>query len=129
MREFPEHDEIEMMLLGRLDAVKADAEALELLRARVARNPDDAWAWRELAHRAMSTKSASAAEIEAASRQAQRVAPHAAATSFLLARRLERDGHFREAIEQLCEGLRLEPENYFGYTRVCDLLPRLPKDG
>lgn len=124
----PDHDEMELILLGALDAVNADAEALDLLRRRVRRNPDDAWAWRDLAHRLLSIPDAGGAEIDEAVREASRVAPLTAAMKFLLVRLHERDGRIREAIEELCEAVRLEPESHYGYTRACDLLPRLPKE-
>lgn len=134
--ERPGHDELELILISWLDHAGEDDEAYALLQQRTRRHGEDAWAWRELAYRALARQAACPAEaperaayeqaVDEAERQACRIAPDDAATVYLTARRRERAGDHDGAVALYFKGLELEPENSYGYGRICDLLPRLP---
>lgn len=113
--EHPDHELFEDLLLERLDA--SDDRYLAMIRARVARNPQDAYAWRQLAHalvdaatllpktgRAEVTKALAEAAAEC-----ERTAPNAAETFTVKARIRQLEGDWDGALDAYERALEREP--------------------
>ncbi len=106
------------------------------LDRRLADNPLDAWAWRELAHwlvdrlatRPDSGQDALRRELGEAVAQADRLAPQDPATLFVHGRVAELDGRWSEAIEAMMQGLEVAPDFGPAYGAAWDNAANLPAD-
>jgi len=105
------------------------------VRARLKRNAQDAWAWRELGHlligraEGVSTdrRQALEPEIQEAVEQARRLSPREAATLYLQSRLAEMRGQWEHSIELLLRGLRIEPESSYAYGKAWENSSNLPR--
>ncbi|HSA24111.1 MAG TPA: hypothetical protein P5076_21805, partial [Myxococcota bacterium] len=115
--ERPGDDEVELLLYETLRRQTQTREADTLLRARLRRNPEDAWAWRELGFRLLDRESAEspagvdrAEELRQAVARAVALSPGAPATRMLQAEQASARGEHAEAVAWTLEALAVAPE-------------------
>jgi tetratricopeptide (TPR) repeat protein len=133
-RQRPDDEEFEFIQYDQLRASYRDENQEAFVRLRLKRNPQDAWAWRELGHilvgrcecLAPSRRGELLPQVEEAVAAAKRLAPNDAATAYLSARLAEMQGRWEECIELLLGGLRVEPESGFAYGRAWENSANLP---
>ena len=122
------HEEFEELLVDALRRSSEKAEAEQIVRTRLDRNPLDAWAWRELAYLLLEKfelsgaedRKAILAEIEQIAAEAQRLAPQQAPTYILRSHLAEAHGQYAEAAELLLEAASAEPETGYCYDHAWD---------
>ena len=122
------HEEFEELLIDVLRRSSERDEAEQVVRARLDRNPLDAWAWRELAYLLLEKfelsgaedRKAILAEIEQIAAEAQRLAPQQAPTYILRSHLAEAHGQYAEAAELLLEAASAEPETGYCYDHAWD---------
>lgn len=137
LRERPGHDDLEHVHYDALRDVFDDDEATALLAARVARNPQDAWAWRELGHayvdrasvRTGADRDEALARGDEALAQAIRLAPDLPATLALAARLEHARGQHAEAVQLLLGAVDLDPSFSFAYARAFEWSEGLSREG
>ncbi len=107
---------------------------VRLLRTRVKRNPDDGWAWRELAFHAMNVFEQAGPSrrerlqpwIATCLAEAERVSHGSAATLRMQALWLEDSRRWRDAVEAYVEAAAADPSNFYGFRRAWECAARLP---
>lgn len=131
----PDDEEFENLYYDQLRTACQDEQQEEFVRARLKRNQQDAWAWRELGHLLLSRaecldpakREPIYQEIRQAVQHAVRLSPHEASTVFLQARLAEAEGQWPQAIEQILSALRIEPESPIAYHRAWEDCANLPR--
>ncbi|NLF30074.1 MAG: tetratricopeptide repeat protein [Planctomycetes bacterium] len=135
-KERPDDEGFEFIYYDQLRAVFRIDEQEAFIRARLRRNAQDTWAWRELAHLLIGRAECLDAarrepvlrKVEKAVRLAVRLAPHEADTLFLQARLAEVQGRWKRSIVLLLEGLSLQGEVSFAYGRAWENSANLPRE-
>jgi cellulose synthase operon protein C len=134
MRERPENEDIEDLFCEHVDFPVW--RKLRVLKARLKRNRDDAWAWRELVFAAISEFESSDGayrrrlqqRINEYLEEAIRLTAVDAAT--LRARGLwyEAQGEWQQAKTVYLEAIRIDPGNFWAYRRAFEIAARFPAE-
>ncbi len=130
------HERFEELYLEQLRQNFRLREAIDLLRARLKRNPLDVWAWRELGHNLMEEASRlppdKAAEVRREAEEigvrVQELCPHEAATQIYVSRLAKGRGEWERAAELLLEAAELDPMLAFCYEHVWEYAEHLPSE-
>lgn len=132
--EHPGHDEIEQMHCDMLDQVSSEegGKKYRLLLRRLKRNPEDAWAWREVVFFCISeyrqTEGARQKRlmrrIDRFLSQCERTAPDSAATLRARAEWYEARGEWTQALSNWLESISREPGAGYGPHKILELLVR-----
>lgn len=134
LSEHPAHDELEQAHCDMLDRVAfRTGEKYRLLLRRLKRNPEDAWAWREIAFLSIGAYRQTAAaqqkriakRVERFLAESERTAPGDTATLRVRAEWDEANGRWLQALEGWVESSVREPDSGYGYLQILELLPRL----
>jgi predicted Zn-dependent protease len=134
LAEHPAHDEMEALYCHQLDRISyLSWHKYSVMLRRVKRNPEDGWAWRELAFCAMY-------DFERAGERRQKrltprivhfldrcncIAPGDAATLRAWAQWSETRGEWSQAVDQWLEAIDRDPANIYAYRRAWDCASRL----
>lgn len=127
--DHPGHDELEQLYIQYLDQTFLPRrKKYSLLLRRLKRNPEDSWAWRELAFGCIADYEAEDGRrrerlkrrIPNLIEQCERTAPQDAATLRVLAQWCEARGEWTEAVENWLESIDREPYNSYSYRKVWD---------
>ena len=127
LAERPGHEDLELLYCTHLDGNNEPWwKKAMLLRRRLKRNPDDAWAWRELASGYVDAYRCADAKRQAKLRprvvssiaECERTAPDAAATLRVTATWLEARGEWRDAAALWLESIDRDPGTLDGYRRA-----------
>jgi len=124
MRERPENEDFEELFCEYADDHRW--RKLRVLKTRVKRNPDDAWAWRELAFIVIPMfemtdevhRRRLAPQISKYLSEACRLAGDQAATFRALGYWNEAQANWKEAKENYLESVRRDPASSYGYRRA-----------
>src|SRR5208282_4514681 len=131
--DYPGHDELEQLYCQYLDRASLPrSKKYSLLFRRVKRNPEDSWAWRELAFTSLSDYSSRDERGRARLKrripgflaQCERIAPQDASTLRVLAQWCEARGEWTHAVDHRLESIDHEPENVYSYRQVWACLAR-----
>jgi len=131
--ERPGHDELEQLYAQYLEQEGGPRwKRYALMRRRVKRNPEDGWAWRQLAFlciaefEARDEKGKKKIELRLPGliAQCERTDAEDAATMRLKAEWCEARGQWEEATEHWMNSIRREPRNFYGYRQVWACLAR-----
>ncbi len=133
---YPGHDEFEYMVFDWLRRLYRDNAIKPLLRERLARNPDDAWAWRELAHRLMDevgylairSEDPRRGEVDEALRGCQRTCPDHEVTLMLMGRIAEADGDREAALGYYLQAIEVEPDYAIAYRQAWEVSTTMGPD-
>ena len=134
MAEHPGHDEMEELYCQQLDRVSAPLwKKYIILRRRLKRNPEDGWAWRELAFACIyeyeSADSKKRAKLEPAAidfmAQCDRTSPGDPATLRLHAQWCEARGEWSQAVDRWLEAIDHAPGSIYSYRHAWDSSTRL----
>jgi tetratricopeptide (TPR) repeat protein len=134
MRERPENEDFEVLFCEYVDF--PIWRKLRVLRSRVERNRDDAWAWRELAFSAISKFESSdeahrrrlQPRILSYLEEADRLTTGDAATVRAHGLWQEAQGNWKEAHAAYLKSIRLDPGNSWGYRRAFEISARFSAD-
>lgn len=127
MKEIPGHEELENAYCQRLSRQGLQRwKAYSILLRRLRRNPEDGWAWRELASHCIAQFSAATGtrrsklepRIARIIRECDRIAPDHAATLRIQALWLEARGKWTEAVEGFLAAIEREPDDLFSYYKA-----------
>jgi tetratricopeptide (TPR) repeat protein len=133
--EQPGHDEWEELYYRELErAAAARWKRVLRLRRRLKRNPQDGWAWRELAlcqmleydHAGDRRRARLDPRILAALAECQRTAPHDPGTTRVLAQWHEVRGEYARAVELWLDSIDRDPANFYSYQHVWECSCGLP---
>ncbi|HTT19509.1 MAG TPA: tetratricopeptide repeat protein [Candidatus Sulfotelmatobacter sp.] len=125
--ENPGHDELEELRYRQLERVgEPKWKKYSILLRRVKRNPEDGWAWLELAfhciedwQRAEIRRQAKFQKrLAALLRECDRTAPEEPATVRAHAWWYQADGQWREAVSGWLDSIERDPSNSYGYHRI-----------
>jgi cellulose synthase operon protein C len=125
--EHPGHDQLEMLYHRHLDGpAGSKVKKYSLLLRRVKRNPEDGWAWRELALRCINDYGQADDQRRARLRhrvlnliaQCDRTSPGDPVTLRVRGRWHEVSGQWQEAVDVYVESINLDPGHPFGYQRA-----------
>lgn len=131
--EYPGHDELEQLYCQYLDrAPSPSRRKYLLLLRRTKRNPEDSWAWRELAFECLADYAAGddrrrkrlERRIPAIIAQCERTAPQEASTLRVLAKWSEVRGQWDQAVDLWMESIERDPDNFYSYREVWGCLAR-----
>ena len=131
--ERPGHDDLEQLYAQYLEQEGGPRwKRYALMRRRVRRNPEDGWAWRQLAflcvaeYEARDEKGQKKIErrLPGLIEQCERTDAEDAATMRLKAEWCEVRGEWEAAIEHWMDSIRREPRNFYGYRQVWACLAR-----
>ena len=134
LAEHPGHDELEELYCRQLDRSSApDSKKYRLLLRRVKRNPQDGWAWREIAFASIQDYDSAVDQIQPKIErrlarlmaECDRTAPDDPATLRLHAQWLEARGQWKEAIEAWLRAIDRDPENTYSYRHAWECSARL----
>jgi len=129
--ENPGHDELEELRYRQLGrAGEPRWKKYSVLLRRLRRNPEDGWAWRELAfhciedsERADVRRQARVQKrLPALLRECDRTAPEEPATIGAHAQRCQADGQWSEAASGWLNSIERDPTNSYGYQRLWECL-------
>jgi predicted Zn-dependent protease len=132
--EYPGHDELEQLYCQYLDRASSPGRRKYLLLLRrTKRNPEDSWAWRELAFECLADYAAGddrrrkrlERRIPAIIEQCERTAPQEASTLRVLAKWSEVRGQWDQAVDLWLESIERDPDNFYSYREVWGCLARL----
>jgi tetratricopeptide (TPR) repeat protein len=135
--EEPGCDGLEELCCAQLDRAQAPpGKKALLLRRRLKRNPEDGWAWRELAFLYLETYGSTGAErrgrldsrIAKLMAECDRTAPQNAATLRAKALWLEMRGAWRDAVSCWLEWIDRDPAAPEGYRRAFECSARLDEN-
>ena len=127
----PDDEEFEFIYYDCLQEALQQDEQERLVRARLNRNQQDAWGWRELSHLLIGRAATGDAsyelesEIEETVARAVSLAPRDCATLLLQARLAEADSNWNGSIDLLLQALLIDPGLAFAYSRVWDNAAKL----
>ncbi len=132
----PGHDELEMLVYGRLKGLDLTGEQEELIRQRLDRDPLDAWAWRELGFIKLEqavrvsgqAHAACCREAELALDKSVALSPTNASTHSLRGRLAEVRSDPQAAVAAYLESLEIEPDEPFCFERAWACAGRLSED-
>jgi tetratricopeptide (TPR) repeat protein len=125
--ENPGHDQLEMLYHRVLDGpAGSKRKKYSLFLRRVKRNPEDGWAWRELALRCITDYGQADDKRRARLRprmlkliaQCDRTAPGDPVTLRVHGRWHEVSGQWQEAVDYYVQAVNLDPGHSFGYQRA-----------
>ena len=131
--QHPGHEILEIAYLHRLDRVPGSlGKKYSVLSRRLKRNPEDAWAWRELAlitvdaYRRFNDarRSRLTPRIETFIAQCARTAPHHPATFAVHARWHEVRGEWKEALDAWLASIEGAPGNFPSYNKAWEAASR-----
>jgi cellulose synthase operon protein C len=131
--EHPGHDDLEQLYSQYLEQASAPRwKRYALLRRRVKRNPEDAWAWRAIAFNCIAdyeSKDERGREkfqrrLPPLIAECERTAPEDAATMRVRAQWCEVRGEWDEAIEHWMDSIKREPHSMYSYRQVWECLAR-----
>jgi predicted Zn-dependent protease len=131
--EHPGHDDLEQLYSQYLEQVSAPRwKRYAVLRRRVKRNPEDGWAWREIAFNCIAeyaSKDERGREklkrrIPGLIKECERTAPLGVATMRLRAQLCEARGEWAEAVEHWMDSIKREPHSSYGYQQIWECLAR-----
>ncbi len=131
--EHPGHDDLEQLYSQFLTQTSAPLwKKYVVLRRRVKRNPDDAWAWREMAFNciaAYASKNEKNREklqprLPGLIAECDRTAPEDAATMRVRAQWSEVRGQWGEAVAHWMSSIKREPHSLYSYRQVWECLSR-----
>ncbi len=132
--ERPGHDRLEELYYRQLTRSQAPAASqYALLKRRVQRNPEDAWAWRELGFSTV-YKYSTAAErgqkriarrMDVFIAECDRTSPLDSATLRLHADWLQARGAWSESMELWMKAIERAPKVFYGYQHVWDCVSHL----
>ena len=133
VREYPGHDDFEKLLCERLSVSGPSWKKDRLLQHRVQRNPEDGWAWRELASTVIShyksaqdrRRSRLRPKIERYLAECDRTAPEGAATVRIHALWREACGDWPEAVDLWRAAVNLDPSSSTAFRRLWECSARL----
>jgi len=132
--EHPSHDNLEQLYIQYQQQVGApQSKKYAVLRRRVKRNPEDGWAWREIAFNCIAEyelkdekdRQRLKRRIPGLIKECERTAPHNATTVRLRARWCEAQGEWAAAVEHWMESIKREPYTLYGYQQIWECLARL----
>jgi predicted Zn-dependent protease len=132
--EYPGHDELEQLYCQYLDRASSPGRRKYLLLLRrTKRNPEDSWAWRELAFECLADYAAGdhrrrkrlERRIPAIIEQCERTAPQESSTLRVLAKWSEVRGQWARAVDLWLESIERDPNNFYSYREVWCCLARL----
>jgi len=132
-REHPGHDRLEHLYSQFLEQSSAPRwKRYAVLRRRVKRNREDAWAWRQIAFNCVAEYESSdqagkrklQRRLPELIRECERTAPDEAATMRLRAQWCEAQREWGKAIEYWTSSIKQEPHNFYGYRRLWETLAR-----
>lgn len=135
--EHPGHDDMEQLYGQYLEQASAPRwKTYLVLRRRVKRNPEDAWAWRQIAFNGIADyESKDEKGREKLKRrlhdwieECERTAPQDVATMRVRAQWCEARGEWTEAIEHWMNSIRRDPQNLYSYRQVWECLARLTSE-
>lgn len=129
VKEHPADESYEELLLERLDRSTDREERAALLQARVKRNPDDAWAWRELAimrleHTGMASATGRVGllkELEFLVQRCEQTCPDHEVTCAIRGDFELLLGHSRQASEHYQRALQIQPGYAYAMNRLLDV--------
>jgi tetratricopeptide (TPR) repeat protein len=135
LAESPNHEDREVTVLELLARAGHQARRAAMTEARLARNPDDAWGWRELAALALDAvqteqgdaRAAAEAKLEHALARAEATAPGHQFTRGLVAARASLRGERERAVAALTAVLDDEPDSepsLWQLARLATIEPR-----
>jgi len=127
MRERPENDQFEDLFCEQDDLLVW--RKLRVLKLRLQRNPDDAWAWREMAFTSIThfqrvdarRRERLKPRIEMYLNEAQRLSATDAATLRGVGLWQEVQQETQDAVDSYLEAIRLEPGYFWPYRRLFQL--------
>lgn len=130
----PNNDDLEKLYVSQ--AVSASVPRFKtdlLLYRRVKRNPEDGWAWRELALRRIDDFEGASEKRQrrmlpkalAVLEQCERTAPEDPAAFRVRARWEEANQRWKQAADHWINSIDLEPSNYFSYPRLWECFQAL----
>jgi tetratricopeptide (TPR) repeat protein len=130
LHERPENEDFEELFCSYADDHRW--RKLRLLKTRVKRNPEDAWAWRELAFAVIPMfemandprRRRLASRISDYIAEASRVAGEEAAAFGVRGYWLEAQANWTEACENYIESIRRDPGYFYGYRRAFEVSAR-----
>jgi tetratricopeptide (TPR) repeat protein len=129
LRDHPGHDELEKLYYSQLDrAGEGKRKKYSVLLRRVKRNPEDGWAWRDLAlcciedyEKAGERRRARLqARVLALIAECDRTAPDDVATIRVHARWQQARAQWPEAVAGWLDSIDRDPASFYGYQRVWD---------
>ena len=135
--EHPGHDDLEQLYSQYLEQVSAPRwNRYAVLRRRVNRNPDDGWAWREIAFNCLAEyefrdekgREKRKRLIPGLIKECERTAPQSVATIRLRARWCEAQGEWTEAVEHWMDSIKREPHSLYGYQQTWECLARFDRE-
>jgi predicted Zn-dependent protease len=127
--ENPGHDELEELRYRQLERVgEPKWKKYSVLLRRVKRNPEDAWAWQELAFHCIDDSQRADVRRQAKFQkrvpalllECDRTAPEEPATIRAQALWCQADGKWTEAVSGWLTSIERDPTNSFGYQRLLD---------
>lgn len=131
--EHPGHDDMEQLYSRYLEQASAPSwKSHALLLRRVKRNPQDGWAWRQIAFNCIvDYESKDEKGREKLNRrlprligECERTAPEDAATMRVRAQWCEVRGEWQEAIDHWMNSIKREPHGMYSYRQVWECLAR-----
>lgn len=133
IHERPENEDFEELFCRHADEKRW--RKLHVLKSRVRRNRDDAWAWRELAFTVIpmfemadeAHRRRLEPQISSFLAEADRVAAEDATTNRAHGRWYEAQGNWKEACRRYLESLRRDPASSYDYRRVFAVSARFPE--
>jgi predicted Zn-dependent protease len=134
MAEHPGHDHMEDLYYRQLERAGASrGQKYSVLRRRVKRNPEDAWAWREMGfyclrqydiadekHRARTKR-----RMENLIAQCDRTSPGNVSTLYLHAEWQQAQGEWAEALDLWMDAIAHAPKTLYGYEHAWDCVSHL----
>jgi len=132
-REHPGHDRFEQLYNEHLDQSSAPRwRSYALLRRRVRRNREDAWAWRQIAFNCIAEygsmeqpgKARLLRRLPKIIAECERTAPDEAPTMRLRAQWCEARGEWEQATEHWMNSIESDPHNFYSYRRLWEILAR-----
>jgi tetratricopeptide (TPR) repeat protein len=131
--EHPGHDDLEQLYSQYLEQTSAPQwKKYAVLRRRVKRNPEDGWAWREIAFNCVGeyeSKGERGREklnrrVPSLIEECERTTPRAVATLRLRAKWCEARGQWVEAVNHWMDSIKQEPHSLYSYQQVLECLAR-----
>lgn len=134
--ERPAHDILEELYCERLDIAGLAPKKYAVLRRRVKRNPEDGWAWRELAFGSISdyrsvddTRRVKVRRrVETFITHCERTSPSDPATLRLRAEWAEATGDWPRSLDLWLDAIVRDPGNMYGYRHAWDCMARVGAD-
>src|SRR5215472_10383995 len=131
------HDDLEQLYSQYLEQASGPGwKTYGVLRRRVRRNPEDGWAWRQIAFNCIAdyeSKDKNGQEklrrrVPRLIEQCERIDPEDAATMRLRARWCEARGEWSEATGHWMRSIQREPHNFYSYRQLWECLARFSSE-